>query len=195
MGEMKNAWEKAMEKVEKLGKLSEEELKQLEYQPAGNKLAAKYLQEMDYNLDAEMTKYKGTGVRKYILQGAQEIFLRSIVLPKNEYDMQTTRRAMAGLRLLKENKKLLDTILDRITNLLNYYGQARQQTYLQFKKDFEAKLREPNQTMQQQVGAKVRIEPEQHPQFMEEWRRINSQLDAQYEKALDEHKQQILKMT
>jgi ribosome assembly protein YihI (activator of Der GTPase) len=195
MGEMKNAWEKAMEKVEKLGKLSEEELKQLEYQPAGNKLAAKYLQEMDYNLDAEMTKYKGTGVRKYILQGAQEIFLRSIVLPKNEYDMQTTRRAMAGLRLLKENKKLLDTVLDRITNLLNYYGQARQQTYLQFKKDFEAKLREPNQTMQQQVGAKVRIEPEQHPQFMEEWRRINSQLDAQYEKALDEHKQQILKMT
>jgi ribosome assembly protein YihI (activator of Der GTPase) len=195
MGEMKNAWEKAMEKVEKLGKLSEEELKQLEYQPAGNKLAAKYLQEMDYNLDAEMTKYKGTGVRKYILQGAQEIFLRSIVLPKNEYDMQTTRRAMAGLRLLKENKKLLDTILDRITNLLNYYGQARQQTYLQFKKDFEAKLREPNQTMQQQVGAKVRIEPEQHPQFMEEWRRINSQLDAQYEKALEEHKQQILKMT
>jgi nucleoid DNA-binding protein len=195
MSEMKSAWEKAMEKVEKLGKLSEEELKQLEYQPAGNKLAAKYLQETDYDLDAEMMKYKGTGVRKYILQGAQEILLHSIVLPKNEYDMQTTRRAMSGLRLLKENKKLIDTILDRITNLLNYYAQARQQTYLQFKKDFEVKLREHNQAMQQQVGAKVHIEPEQHPQFVEEWRRINNQLDAQYAKALEEHKQQILKST
>jgi hypothetical protein len=195
MSEMKSAWEKALEKVEKLGKLSEEELKQLEYQPAGNKLAAKYLQEIDYDLDAEMMKYKGTGVRKYILQGAQEIFLHSIILPKNEYDMQTTRRAMAGLRLLKDNKKLLDTVLDRITNLLNYYAQARQQTYLQFKKDFEAKLREHNQAMQQQPGANARIEPEQHPQFIEEWRRINSQLDAQYEKALEEHKQQVLKMT
>jgi hypothetical protein len=194
MGEMKSAWEKAMQKVEKLGKLSEEELKQLEYQPAGNKLAAKYLQETDYNLDAEMMKYKGTGVRKYILEGVQEIFLRSIVLPKNEYDMQTTRRAMAGLRLLKDNKKLLDTILDRITNLLNYYAQARQQTYIQFKKDFESKLREHNQAMQQQLGAKVRIEPEQHTQFMDEWRRISSQLDAQYEKVLEEHKKQILKM-
>jgi len=194
MSEMKSAWEKAMEKVEKLGKLSEEELKQLEYQPAGNKLAAKYLQETGYNLDAELTKYKGTGVRKYVLQGAQEIFLRNIVLPKNEHDMQTTRRAMAGLRLLKENKNLLDTILDRITNLLNYYGQARQQTYLQFKKVFEAKLQESNQAMQQQMGAKVRIEPEQHPQFLEEWRRISSQLDAQYEKALEEHKQQIVKI-
>jgi hypothetical protein len=194
MSEMKSAWEKAMEKVEKLGKLSEEELRQLEYQPVGNKLAARYLQETDYNLDAELTKYKGTGIRKYVLQGVQEIFLRNISLPKNEHDMQTIRRAMSGLRLLKENKNLLDTILDRIANLLNYYGQARQQTHLQFKKDFESKLQEANQAMQQQMGAKVRIEPEQHPQFPEEWRRINSQLDAQYEKALEEHKQQILKL-
>jgi hypothetical protein len=194
MSEMKSAWEKAMEKVEKLGKLSEEELRQLEYKPTGSKLAAKYLQETDYNLDAELTKYKGTGIRKYVLQGAQEIFLHSIFLPKNEHDMQTVKRAMSGLRLLKENKNLLDTILDRITNLLNYYGQARQQTYLQFKKDFEAKLQEASQVMQQQMGAKVRIEPEQHPQFPEEWRKINSQLDAQYEKVLEEHKQQILKM-
>ena len=194
MSEMKSAWEKAMEKVEKLSKLSEEELRQMEYQPVGNKLAARYLQETDYNLDAELTKYKGTGIRKYVLQGVQEIFLRSIFLPKNEHDMQTIRRAMSGLKLLKENKNLLDTILDRIANLLNYYGQARQQTYLQFKKDFEAKLQETNQAMQQQMGAKVRIEPEQHPQFPEEWRRINSQLDAQYEKTLEEHKQQILKL-
>jgi hypothetical protein len=193
MSEMKSAWEKAMEKVEKLGKLSEEELRQLEYKPTGSKLAAKYLQETDYNLDAELTKYKGTGIRKYVLQDAQEIFLYSIFLPKNEHDMQTVKRAMSGLRLLKENKNLLDTILDRITNLLDYYRQARQQTYLQFKKDFEAKLQEANQVMQQQLGAKVRIEPEQHPQFQEEWRRINSQLDAQYEKVLEEHKQQILK--
>jgi hypothetical protein len=194
MSEMKNAWEKAMEKVEKLGELSEEEVKQMEYQPAGNKLAAKYLQETDFNLDAELTKYKGTGIRKYVLQGIQEIFLRNIFLPKNEYDMQRARRAMAGLRLLKENKKLLDTILDRITNILNYYGQARQQAYLQFKKDFEAKLQETTHVLQQQAGTKVHIEPEQHPQFLEEWRRINSQLDAQYEKVLEEHKQQIIKI-
>jgi hypothetical protein len=193
MSEMKSAWEKAMERVEKLGKLSEEELKQLEHQPAGNKLAAKYLQETDYNLDAELTKYKGTGARRYVLQGIQEIFLRNIFLPRNEHDMQTVKKAMAGLRLLKENKNLLDTIVDRIANMLNYYIQARQQTYLQFKQDFEAKLQQANQAMKQQMGA-AHIEPEAHPQFGEEWRRISSQLDAQYEKALEEQKQQILKM-
>lgn len=194
MSEMKSAWEKAMEKVEKLGKLSEEELKQLEYQPVGSKLAAKYLQETNYSLDAELVKYKGTGVRSYVLQGAQEILLRNIFLPQNEHDKQIASRAMTGLKLLKENKKLLDTTIDRITNLLNYYVQARQQTYQQCKKGFEAKLQEANKAIQQQIGAKTRIEPEQHPQFLEEWRKISSQLDAQYEKVLEEHKQQIMKI-
>ena len=194
MDEMKSAWEKAIERVEKLGKLSEEEIKQLEHVPAGNKLAAMYLQDKDYSLDAELSKYKGLGVRKYIIQGAQEILLRNIILPQNERDKQITRRAITGLKLLKENKNQLEAVLDRITNLLNYYEQARHQTYVQFKKGFEAKLQEASQSMQQQLGNRARTEPEQHPQFLEEWRRVSSQLDAQYEKVLEEHRQQILKI-
>jgi len=52
MGEMKSAWEKAMEKAEKLGKPTDEELKQIEYVPAGNALAARYIQEDNVDLDA-----------------------------------------------------------------------------------------------------------------------------------------------
>lgn len=194
MSEMKSAWEKAMEKVEKLGKPSDEELKHLEYVPAGNKLAARYLKEQDYNLDAELTKYKGTGVRKYIIQGAEEIFLRNITLPRNEQVKQTIRRAMAGIRLLKENKNQLEAVFDRIDNLLNYYEQAHQQTYTQFRQNFETKLQEASQALQQQPGTGVPIEAQLQQQFQEEWRKISSQLDAQYEKALEEHRQQILKI-
>ncbi len=53
MGEMKSAWEKAQEKLEKLGKLTEEESRQLECIPVGNKLAARYLQDTNYNLDGD----------------------------------------------------------------------------------------------------------------------------------------------
>ena len=194
MGEMKSAWEKAKEKVEKLGKLTEEELKQVECVPVGNKLAAKYLQDADYNLDAELTKYKGTGLRKYIAQGAQEIFMHNIILPQNERDQQVTKRAMIGLRIVKENKNQLETILDRITNLLNYYEQARQQTYSQFKKGFEAKLQETSQALQKQPGNNVPIEVQLQAQFQTEWHKLSSQLNAQYEKVLEEHKQQIQKI-
>jgi len=194
MGEMKSAWEKAKEKVEKLGKLTEEEMKQVECIPVGNKLAAKYLQDADYNLDSELTKYKGTGLRKYIAQGAQEIFMHNIILPQNERDLQMTKRAMAGLRIVKENKHQLATILDRITNLLNYYEQARQQTYTQFKKGFEARLKESSQALQKQSSNAVPIEAQLQAQFQAEWLKLNSQLNAQYEKVLEEHKQHIQKI-
>ena len=194
MGEMKSAWEKAQEKVAKLGKLTEDEIKQLECVPVGNKLAAKYLQDPNYNLDAELTKYKGTGLRKYIAQGAQEIFMHNLILPQNDRDQQITKRAMAGLRIVKENKNQLATILDRITNLLNYYEQARHQTYTQFKKDFEARLQESSQALQKQPGKAVPIESQLQAQFQSEWLNISSQLNAQYEKVLEEHKQHILKI-
>jgi len=194
MGEMKSAWEKAMEKVERLGKPTDEELKQMEHIPTGNKLAAKYLGKDDYDLDAELTKYKGTGIRKYVMQGAEEIFLRNITLPHNEQAKHAIRRAMAGIKLLKENKNRLEAIFDRISNLLTYYEQARQQSFTQFKQSFEAKLREAGQALQQQLGSGAPIEAELQQQFQEEWRRIGSQLDAQYEKALEEHRQEILKI-
>jgi hypothetical protein len=160
----------------------------------GNKLAAKYLQDTDYNLDAELTKYKGTGLRKYIAQGAQEIFMHNIILPQNERDKQIMQRATAGLRIVKENKNQLETILDRITNLLNYYEQARQQTYTQFKKGFEARLQESSQALQKQSGNAVPIEAQLQAQFQAEWLNLNSQLNAQYEKVLEEHKQHIQKI-
>jgi len=194
MGEMKSAWEKAQEKVEKLGKLTEDEVRQIECIPIGNKLAAKYLQDTSYNLDAELTKYKGTGLRKYIAQGAQEIFLHNVILPQNERDKEMTKRALAGLKIVKENKNQLATILDRITNLLNYYEQARQQTYSQFKKGFEARLQESGQALQKQAGNPASIEAQLQVQFQAEWHNLISQLNAQYEKALEEHKQHILKI-
>ena len=194
MGDMKSAWEKAQEKAEKLGKLTDEEARQLECIPVGNKLAANYLQDTNYNLDAELTKYKGTGLRKYVAQGAQEIFLHNIILPQNERDIEMTKRAMSGLRIVKENKSQLATLLDRITNLLNYYEQARQQTYSQFKKGFEAKLQESSQALQKQAPSTPSLEAQLQAQFQTEWHTLNSQLSAQYEKVLEEHKQHILKI-
>ena len=194
MGEMKSARERAMEKVEKLGKLTEDEIKRFECIPVGNKLAATYLQEADFNLNSELTKFKGTGLRKYIAQGAQEIFLHNIILPQSERDKQATKKAMEGLRAVKENKNQLEATLDRITNLLNYYEQARQQTYSQFKKGFEARLQETSQALQKQSGNAATIEAQLQAQFQAEWHKLSSQLNTQYEKALEEHKQHILKI-
>jgi len=101
---------------------------------------------------------------------------------------------MAGLRVAKENKSQLEHILDRITNLLNYYEQASQQTFSQFKKGFEARLQGDAQGLQKQPGNNLPIEVQLQAQFQAEWHKISSQLNAQYEKVLEEHKQQIEKI-
>ena len=194
MGEIKSAWEKAMEKVEKLDKPSEEELKSLEYVPSGNALAARYLKEPKFDLEAELARYKGSGVRKYIIQGIQEILIRNIALPRNDQTKETAKKAMAGIKLIKQNQNQLQSVFDRIDSLFNYYEQARQQAYLQLRQNFENKLQEVTKAMQQQLGAKVTIQPELQPQFQEEWRKLSIQLDVQYEKVLGQHKEQILKI-
>jgi hypothetical protein len=195
MGEMKSAWEKAMEKVEKLGKPTEEELKKLEYIPAGNTLAAKFLQDDKFNLDTELAKYKGGGIRQYVIQGVQEIFMRNITLPHNEHDKKVTLRAMTGIKMIKDNKKQVDVVFERINNLLSYYEQARQQAFTQFKNNFETKLQEMSKTLQHKAGAAATLEVQIQQQFQDEWRRASSELDAQYDKALEEHRQQLVKLT
>jgi hypothetical protein len=193
---MKSAWEKALEKTEKLGKLTEDELRRIEYLPIGNRLAAKYLEleRPNNELDAELTKHKGTGARKHIIEGAQETFMRNINLPRHDRDKQVAKKAMAGLKLLKENKNQLDGVFERIENLFNYYEQARQQSFAQFKQSFEDKVKRAAPALQQQMKNAAALEAGLQQQFQEDWRHVSSQLDSQYEKALEEHKEQILKI-
>ena len=192
MGEMKSAFERAMEKVEKMGKATDEELKRLEYVPIGSALAARYLREEKFDLAGELNKYTDENVRKHVVNGMQEALLHNITLPKDDMSKKTTNKAISGLKLTKKSKNQLDALLDRISSLITYYEQARQQAFNQFKSAFESKLPELTRAMQQQAQKSgIPIETQVQLQFQEQWRRASSELDGQYQKVLEEHKQQI----
>ena len=80
MGDIKSALEIAMEKVEKLGQATEEERLRWKYVPEGEKLATIYLKE-ECNLVAELGKYEAQAA-KYVVEGASEILIRNINLPR-----------------------------------------------------------------------------------------------------------------
>ncbi len=82
MGDIKSALEIAMEKVAKLGEATEEERLKWKYVPLGEQLAVKYLKE-SCNMVAELSPYQ-ENVRKYVADGAAEILIRNISLPKND---------------------------------------------------------------------------------------------------------------
>jgi len=193
MGNIKSAAEIAMEKVEKLDKPTDEERLKWKYVPEGEKIAARYLKQ-SLNLVAELGNYD-VKVSQYIKEGASEILVRHINLPKNDLAKKTNKKAMEGLKTLKSDKVGVENIYSRIRNIFKHYAeqgeQQRKQAYAQLKADFEARVK---QALQQQLGPVMgmKIDVERQPQFQEEWRRLQIQLDSQYTRLLDEYKQELL---
>ncbi len=189
---IKSALEIAMEKVEKLGEATEEERLKWKYVPQGEGLAARYLKE-DCNLVVELSQYE-ENVRKYIREGAAEILIRNLSLPKNDLAKKNNRRIMDGLKLLKSDKVSVENVYSKIRYLFNHYAeqgeQQRKQAYESLKSEFEAKIQ---QAIQQQLGSFVRakIDVEKQPQFQQEWRKLQTQLDSQYLNLLGEYKREL----
>jgi len=192
MGDIKSALEIAIEKVERLGEATDEERLKWKYVPEGEKLAARYLKQ-NLNLVAELGNYEEKVVR-YIKEGAADILIRNINLPKDELARRNNKRAMEGLKTLKSNKIGVENIYSKMRSIFNHYieqgEQQRKQAYQRLKVEFEAKVQ---QAIQQQLGSAVgiKIDVERQPQFQEEWRKLQTQLDSQYIKLLDEYKQEL----
>ena len=190
--EIKSALEIAMEKVDKLGEVTEQERLKWKYVPEGEKLAARYLKQ-NLNLLAELSQYEESA-RKYIIEGAQEILARNINLPRNDAAKRNNKRAMDGLKILKNDKASVENVYSRIRRIFEHYGEQgesqRKQAYESLKTDFEARIQ---QAVKQQLGtfAGIKIDVERQPQFQEEWRKLQAQLDLQYIKLLDDYKQEL----
>lgn len=195
MGEMKSAWQIAMEKADKLGKASPEEMHSIKFVPEGNKLASMFLLDDKMNLTAEISKLQAGEAEKYVKKGIEEILLRNISLPHSEEDMRRTKKSMDGLRIIKNDKKQVEAAFGLINNLINQYQLALQQTYSEFKKKAEAALQQGGRNMQPQRGNQMSLEQKIQLQIQEEWRQVHSELDAQYDKALEGHRQKIRELS
>ena len=193
MGEIKSAREIAMEKVEKLGEATEDERLKWKYAPEGERLAARYTQE-DCNLVAELSQYE-ENAKKYIITGACDVLLRNIGLPKSDAAKRNNKKAMEGLKILRNDKAAVENVFSKIRRVFDHYAeqgeQQRKQAYESLKVEFAAKVQ---QALQQQLGtsAKLNIDVESQPQFHEEWQKLQNQLDLQYLTLLDEYKKELL---
>lgn len=197
MGDIKSAFEIAMEKISKIEDATPEERLKWKFFPVGEQLGSKYLKE-DANLLSEINKYKDNE-RKYVTQGTVEVLARSIDLPRNDNIKKINRKAMDGIKLVKKDKSGVENIYSKFRYVFNHFNeqgeQQRKQAYEQVKVQFAAKLQ---QAAQQQYGANVRVNVnanlEQHPQFQEEWRHVLVQLEQQYIDHLNEYRKELIEI-
>ncbi|MFC1956005.1 hypothetical protein ACFLWZ_05730 [Chloroflexota bacterium] len=196
MADIKSAREIALEKIAQVGEPTAEERMQWRYEPEGEQLAARYI-EKDVSITSELNKYE-EDAKKHVVRAAANILVRNINLPESESALKTNKKAMEGIKAIKRDKAAVENVYSKIRHVFDHFAQngeqQKQQAYQSLKQEFTAKVR---QAMQQQYGAAVNanIDIERQPQFQEEWRRRQSQLDQQYIKTLDEYKQELQRIT
>jgi len=189
--EIKSAFEIAMEKLEKIGSSTEEERTEWKYVPEGEKLGVRYIKE-DFDLFGALNGFSGDA-RKYVTQGVTEILIRNIGLPRTEIAKKTNKKAMDILKMLKNDKVKTEAVLTQFRRLFDHYAtqgdQQRKQAYMSLKADFEDRLQDA--TKQQGLAMVGKIDVEKQPQFLQEWHKMQSQLDSQYLTLISEYKREL----
>ena len=192
MADIKSAWEIAQEKLGKIGEATPEERLEWKYTPEGERLAAGFLKE-DTNLLTEINKNTNPEERRYVKQGAEEVLIRSINIPANDFAQKNNKRIMETLKNLKTDKAAVENIYSQMRRIFQHYTstgeEQRKQGYQQLKMDFSARLREA--MTQQGINPGLRVDVERQPEFQSEWRKLSARLDEQYIKYLDDFKKQL----
>jgi hypothetical protein len=187
MAEIKSTLEKVLERAASMGRASQEEIQAEEKVREGMRMAAEYLQENEIDFSRAR---ETTGDAALILKGVIQVFLRNIALPRDD-DQQRAERAMQGLLDLNKGSGDLMTICKEMKSILNHYQQHKKEVRRQVEDAFRQQMEHAlaNQTGQKGLGMKV--DPVLHPKFQEEWSRIKTDLNSQYNETLEQHKKLV----
>ena len=188
MAEMKSAFEKALERAERLGKLSPEEIRESrekEFTPIGRALAEQYLGHgYGHILEEEMARYGGEE-KDVVMKAALCRLVEAIELGNHE----ATERAMGGIVALKGEAEV-GPIQKQLTSLLEEYKQEEKDRYEEEKGEMERKERE----LSQELGISGSAIGEINLEASETWKEICRELYSQFDQRLDQLKEQLLQM-
>jgi len=193
MGEIKSTMEKVMERLAQMdGATDKGELAHEEQEKEGMRLAAAFLRG---ELDSFAGRLESVSEqeRRWLRRGAIKTLLRNIFLPREEAQVAQAEKAMAGLVELGSGDGELLMVCGELKKILEHYLQHRSQLKQQLVDQFESQVQMLEQNLAQQTGMSMKISPEQHPKFQEEWGRLTSELDSQYTRVLDQHKELLLR--
>ena len=193
MGEIKSTLEIALEKAEKIGRASKEELRREELIKQGRRLAARFLREKQFEFSKALAEIPLED-RPWVLKGAVDTLLCNIVFPRDEEDLKDIRRVLEGLVIVFATFPEVRNLAQEIEKLLLLYFQHYKQIYEQFRQQFQAQAAQMEEALSQQLGAQVKVSPEMTPQFQEEWRKVKAQLQEQFKPQLEYLKSLFLKM-
>ena len=192
MAEIKSALELALEKAERYGKASPEEMAAAQYQEQGRLLAVKFLKGED-DLETEL-KSLPPEAQAAARIAIKEVFLRNIGLPRDDEKDERLDRALAGLMLVATNQKEMANFKAELQQVRQQFLQFRNNALQQLKARFAQGIAQAQRAMEAKTGQRLPMEVEHLPQFQEEWHRFLGQLQDQFEPMLEQLKDRMLRV-
>lgn len=186
--EIKSALEIALEKAERIGKASKEELELYQLKEEAQRLSAKFLRNELSDFEDKFNEFlqnKTSQQKRIIYQSVIDVFLKNIVLPKSEYQLEDGKKALEGLKIIFKRVPELSKVYQQIEKLLKEYYTHRETLYDELLKRFNTGVEALEHALSDQLGTEVKINVEEHPQFKEEWNKIKEKLDEEYGKQLE----------
>jgi hypothetical protein len=178
VAEIKSALELALEKAEQYGRASREEMALAQYQDQGRHLAVEFLKG-EGDLAADL-KNLPAPVQPAARLAIKEVFLRNLGLPRDNTVDPRQKRAVEGLLLVADNPKAMAHLQAELEQILQQYLQIRSNAVQQLKARFAAGVGQMQQAMEAKYRQKMDLDVEHLPQFQEEWRRFQGQLQDQF---------------
>lgn len=159
----------------------------------GMRAGAGYLREEEIDLAAALAACPEGG-RKSYLEGLAEVLLRNIVLPREGESLDRARQAMNGLALVGANHPELLAVFGDLTKILDQYRQHCDQLKEQLEASFAQMMPQLEAVMAQKTGQQIKLKPSQHPKYQEELQRAMDDLNGQYSRAINQHKQMVMQI-
>jgi hypothetical protein len=190
MAEIKSTMEKVLERAAQMAAAADNGANTEDLDRLGMRMAAEYLSKSDESLLKALKKQPAEN-QMAIRAGMARTLLRNIVLPRDKDLIETGNKALQGLIELSQSSRDISSVCSEIHKILGQYNQHKEQMKQQLDQAIRAQLEQKMGERGEKLSGQVAINPAMHPQYQEEWARMQSDLNNQYNQALDQRKNMI----
>ena len=187
MAEIKSTLEKVLERAASMGHATQDEIQAEEKVKDGMRMAADYLQGKPVDFSSVLEE---TSDVELVKKGIVQAFLRNIVLSRGEENLRA-EKAMQGLLELAKGSSDLVSMFKEMKGILDHYLQHQKEIRQQVEDAFRQQMEQAMAQQTGQEGLGMKMDPKLHPKFQEEWSKVKSDLDEQYNKVLNQHKELV----
>ena len=185
MGELKSAYERAMERAERLGKLSPDEMREMrekEYSPIGSALADRYLEHGHLGIfTKEVGKYMGEE-GDIVRRAASLRLVERIGLDAPN----TSRKAIEGIIALRGDEGI--GVMERISSLINDYQEENRRKYDSQREEVERRVKEVLHQLRISGSAIGGVNVQQS----QAWEEVSRELGSHFSPTLEALKGELL---